>query len=154
MGCLAQGIGNRAPACTETETIEFKILTRSHTAGSPPASCEEMTNIALSLPQPVGLRPHQRFRLVGVGRSNFCDPEDGPLSRLFLPNQTALSVRSLLSSPKKTDWLLQGSSGLRRSLSPARPRRGHLQQRSCRPALYQACPPPSFAQQKRARGPS
>src|SRR5712692_6101700 len=41
----------------------------------------------------------------------------GPLSRLFLPNHTALSVRSLLSSPKKTDWLLHGSTGLRRPLS-------------------------------------
>jgi len=60
------------------KTSEFKILTRSHTAGSPPASCEELTNIALSLLQRVGLRPHQRFRLVGVGLSNFCDPEDGP----------------------------------------------------------------------------
>src|SRR5467141_727002 len=44
-----------------------------------------------------GLRPHQRFRLVGVALSNFCDPEMGPLSRLFLPNHAALSVRSLLS---------------------------------------------------------
>src|SRR5467141_1876282 len=31
------------------KTSEFKILTRSHTPGSPPASCEELTNIALSL---------------------------------------------------------------------------------------------------------
>src|SRR5260370_31413170 len=76
----------------------------------------------------------------------------GPLSRLFLPNHTALSVRSLLSSPKNTDWLLHGSSGLRRPLSPARPRREHPQQRTCRQALYQPCPPPSFAQEKRARG--
>src|SRR5260370_7552193 len=60
------------------KTSEFKILTRSHTPGSPPASCEELTNVALSLLQRVGLRPHQRFRLVGVGLSNFCDPEHGP----------------------------------------------------------------------------
>jgi DNA polymerase-4 len=26
---------------------EFKILTRSHTPGSPPSSCEELTNVAL-----------------------------------------------------------------------------------------------------------
>jgi DNA polymerase IV len=58
------------------KTNEFKILTRSHTPGSPPASCEELTNIALSLLERVGLGPHQRFRLVGVGLSNFCDPED------------------------------------------------------------------------------
>jgi DNA polymerase IV len=55
------------------KTSEFKILTRSHTPGSPPASCGELTNVALSLLQRVGLSPHQR---VGVGLSNFCDPED------------------------------------------------------------------------------
>src|SRR6266849_3108808 len=58
------------------KTSEFKILTRSHTAGSPPASCEELTNIVLSLRERVDLGPQQRFRLVGVGLSNFCDPED------------------------------------------------------------------------------
>jgi DNA polymerase-4 len=58
------------------KTSEFKILTRSHTLGSPPASCEELTNVALSLLERVGLSPHQRFRLVGVGLSNFCDPEN------------------------------------------------------------------------------
>ena len=66
------------------KTSEFKILTRSHTPGSPPASCEELTSIALSLRERVGLSPHQRFRLVGVGLSNFCDPEDAPAqSALF-----------------------------------------------------------------------
>src|SRR5438046_640653 len=58
------------------KTSEFKILTRSHTPGSPPSSCEELTNVALSLLKRVGLSPHQRFRLVGVGLSNFCDPEN------------------------------------------------------------------------------
>ena len=58
------------------KTSEFKILTRSDTPGFPPASCEELTNIALSLLERVGLSPRQRFRLVGVGLSNFCDPED------------------------------------------------------------------------------
>jgi DNA polymerase IV len=58
------------------KTSEFKILTRSHTPGSPPSSCEELTNIALSLRERVGLSPQQRFRLVGVGLSNFCDSED------------------------------------------------------------------------------
>jgi DNA polymerase-4 len=55
------------------KTSDFKILTRSHTPGSPPASCEELTNIALSLLQRVGLNPQQRFRLVGVGLSNFME---------------------------------------------------------------------------------
>jgi DNA polymerase-4 len=58
------------------KTSEFKILTRSHTPGSPPASCEELTTIALSLRDRVGLDPGQRFRLVGVGLSNFRDPGD------------------------------------------------------------------------------
>jgi DNA polymerase-4 len=57
------------------KTSEFKILTRSHTPGFPPASCEELTNIALSLRR-VGLSSRQRFRLVGVGLSNFHDSAD------------------------------------------------------------------------------
>jgi DNA polymerase IV len=58
------------------KTSEFKILTRSHTLSSPPASCEELTNIALALRERVGLGPQQRFRLVGVGLSNFREPDD------------------------------------------------------------------------------
>ncbi len=58
------------------KTSDFKILTRSYTPGSPPSSCEELTSIALALRGRVGLSPHQRFRLVGVGLSNFYDPED------------------------------------------------------------------------------
>lgn len=58
------------------KTSEFKILTRSHTPSSPPSSCEDLTSIALSLRERVGLNPQQRFRLVGVGLSNFRDPKD------------------------------------------------------------------------------
>ncbi len=58
------------------KTSEFKILTRSHTPYSPPVSSEELTTIALSLRDRVGLTPEQRFRLVGVGLSNFRDPDD------------------------------------------------------------------------------
>ena len=58
------------------KTNDFKILTRSHTPPSPPSSCEELTSIALSLRNRVGLNPRQRFRLVGVGLSNFRDDED------------------------------------------------------------------------------
>jgi DNA polymerase-4 len=66
------------------KTSEFKILTRSHTPSSPPSSCEELTTIALSLRDRVGLTPKQRFRLVGVGLSNFRDPEDpSPQPALF-----------------------------------------------------------------------
>jgi DNA polymerase IV len=57
------------------KTSDFKILTRSHTPPRPPASCDELTNIALSLRDRVRLNPRQRFRLVGVGLSNFRDAE-------------------------------------------------------------------------------
>jgi DNA polymerase-4 len=55
------------------KTREFKILTRSHTADNPPSSCDELTDIALKLRDRVDLGPQQRFRLVGVGLSNFQD---------------------------------------------------------------------------------
>lgn len=58
------------------KTSDFKILTRSHTPSSPLSSCEELTAIALSLRERVGLTPGQRFRLVGVILSNFRDPEN------------------------------------------------------------------------------
>jgi DNA polymerase-4 len=58
------------------KTSEFKILTRSHTPHAPPSSCEELTSIALSLRERIALGPKQRFRLVGVGLSNFHDPDD------------------------------------------------------------------------------
>jgi hypothetical protein len=41
-----------------------------------PSSGEELTSIALSLRERIAPSPKQRFRLVGVGLSNFCDPED------------------------------------------------------------------------------
>lgn len=57
------------------KTSDFKILTRSHTPQSPPCSCEELTSIALELRSRVDATPEQRFRLVGVGLSNFREPE-------------------------------------------------------------------------------
>jgi len=56
------------------KTAEFNILTRSHTSRSSPSSCEELTTIALELRDRVDLGQQQRFRLVGVGLSNFRDP--------------------------------------------------------------------------------
>jgi DNA polymerase-4 len=58
------------------KTSEFKILTRSHTPCLPPSSCQELTDIALGLRDRVHLGPAQLFRLVGVGLSNFGEPED------------------------------------------------------------------------------
>jgi DNA polymerase IV len=57
------------------KTSEFNIITRSYTPPSPPASCEEFTAIALWLRERVAVDPEQRFRLVGVGLSNFIAPE-------------------------------------------------------------------------------
>ncbi len=56
------------------KTAGFNILTRSHTPSTPPASCEELTSVALALRDNVRLAQSQRFRLVGVGLSNFRDP--------------------------------------------------------------------------------
>jgi DNA polymerase-4 len=53
------------------KTSEFKILTRSCTPSFPPSSCEELTEIALKLRERVDLDPRRRYRLVGVGLSNF-----------------------------------------------------------------------------------
>jgi DNA polymerase-4 len=63
------------------KTSDFNILTRSHTPVVPPSSCEELTTIALSLRERVNASPQQRYRLVGVGLSNFREPhspEDNP----------------------------------------------------------------------------
>lgn len=63
------------------KTSDFNILTRSHTPLVPPASCAELTTIALSLRERIDLGPDRRFRLVGVGLSNFreIDQQQAPL---------------------------------------------------------------------------
>ena len=58
------------------KTKEFKILTRSLTPPAPPASCEELIEIALSLRNRVNLASTQLYRLVGVGLSNFDRAEE------------------------------------------------------------------------------
>jgi DNA polymerase IV len=58
------------------KTSEFNILTRSHTPGSPPSSYEELTDIALKLRERVDLGPRQRYRLVGIGLSNFREAQE------------------------------------------------------------------------------
>ena len=65
------------------KTAEFQTLTRSQTPLSSPASCEELTLIALSLLERVRLNTTQRFRLVGVGLGNFHDPEVQSEQSLF-----------------------------------------------------------------------
>jgi DNA polymerase-4 len=58
------------------KTAQFRILTRSLTPDAPPASEEELRDIALALCQRVQLPPDTRYRLVGVGLSGFRDRED------------------------------------------------------------------------------
>ncbi len=66
------------------KTKGFKILTRSHTGSAPPSSCDELIEIALKLRERVTLGPNQRYRLVGIGLSNFREPEQiGPQPALF-----------------------------------------------------------------------
>jgi DNA polymerase IV len=60
------------------KTSDFHILTRSHTPLTPPSSYEELAAIALALRERVQLSPQQRFRLVGVGLSNFRESEEPP----------------------------------------------------------------------------
>jgi DNA polymerase-4 len=60
------------------KTSDFSILTRSHTPLTPPASLEELATIALALRERVQLSLQQRFRLVGVGLSNFRESEEPP----------------------------------------------------------------------------
>jgi DNA polymerase IV len=77
--------GNERAAKTvvlKLKTKEFNSLTRSLTLLAPPASCEELTGIALALRERVEMGPKQLFRLVGVGLSNFQAAED-PASPLF-----------------------------------------------------------------------
>jgi DNA polymerase-4 len=60
------------------KTSDFHILTRSHTPLLPPSSLEELATIALGLRERVQLSLQQRFRLVGVGLSNFRENEEAP----------------------------------------------------------------------------
>jgi DNA polymerase IV len=65
------------------KTSDFRILTRSLTPPAPPATCDELAGIALSLRNRVNLGTRQLYRLVGVGLSNFYDPEDEMQAELF-----------------------------------------------------------------------
>ncbi|MCB1560136.1 MAG: DNA polymerase IV, partial [Xanthomonadales bacterium] len=58
------------------KTRDFRILTRSHTPPTPPASATELIDIALRLRERVELPSSTRYRLVGVGLDNFTDADD------------------------------------------------------------------------------
>lgn len=56
------------------KTGDFRVLTRSHTPPEPPAGAEALAAMALDLCRRVDLPPETRYRLAGVGLSNFRDP--------------------------------------------------------------------------------
>ena len=58
------------------KTGDFRLLTRSLTPSMPPASVERFTAYALELRERVDLPPRTRYRLVGVGLSNFVERDD------------------------------------------------------------------------------
>jgi hypothetical protein len=68
------------------KTKEFKILTRSYTPDHPPASCDELTKIALKLRDRVDLSPQQRYRLVVLKLKT---KEFKILTRSYTPDQSA-----------------------------------------------------------------
>ncbi|MFU1906300.1 DNA polymerase IV [Bordetella avium] len=61
-------------AVLKLKTDRFRLLTRSLTLSQPPSSAEELAAIARRLCARVDLPAHTRYRLAGVGMSNFTDP--------------------------------------------------------------------------------
>jgi DNA polymerase IV len=57
------------------KTSGFQTITRSLTPDFPPSSCQGLAEMALLLRERVDLGPQQRFRLVGVGLTNFRESE-------------------------------------------------------------------------------
>ena len=58
------------------KTAQFRILTRSHTPDTLPASLEQFVEIALMLRDRVELPSQTRYRLVGVGLGGFRDRDE------------------------------------------------------------------------------
>lgn len=62
------------------KTADFQLLTRSHTADSPPDSADSLIDCALRLRERVDLPPSTLFRLVGVGLAGGRDA-DAPVQK-------------------------------------------------------------------------
>lgn len=67
------------------KTAEFRVLTRSLTLVLPLASAAELTATAERLRARVELPAHTRYRLAGVGLTNFSDDRSLPQPSLFPP---------------------------------------------------------------------
>jgi DNA polymerase-4 len=76
-GARKRGIGRTITLKLKTD--RFRLLTRSHTLTGTPASAQALGAMARQLCGRVELPPTTRYRLVGVGMSNF--PEVGELAR-------------------------------------------------------------------------
>ena len=63
------------------KTREFRLLTRTLTPAQPPHDLDELVRLALDLRARVDLPPQTRYRLVGVGLSNFSDAASGELAQ-------------------------------------------------------------------------
>ncbi|MGA7159186.1 MAG: DNA polymerase IV [Acidobacteriaceae bacterium] len=73
------------------KTKEFQTLTRSLTPETMPTTAEDLITEALNLRDRVDLAPTQLFRLVGVGLSNFNEPdESAPTTKPTHTNPTPL----------------------------------------------------------------
>ncbi len=59
------------------KTSDFRLLTRSHTPPQPPSSADEFAALSRALLTRVDLPPATRYRLVGIGLSNFQLREQG-----------------------------------------------------------------------------
>ena len=64
-------------------TPDFTTLTRRKTPELPPQSGDDLARIAVDLLGKFPFAPTARFRLAGVGVSNFSDEEDGREPLLF-----------------------------------------------------------------------
>jgi DNA polymerase-4 len=58
------------------KTDRFRILTRSHTQPQPVASPQELVELALAMRERVTLPPYTRYRLAGIGLSNFAGEDE------------------------------------------------------------------------------
>jgi DNA polymerase-4 len=72
------------------KTAQFRILTRSLTPDVPPDGCETFIAIALALLDRVALPPETRYRLVGVGLSNFRDVDETVPQPGLFPTEPAV----------------------------------------------------------------
>jgi DNA polymerase IV len=79
-----KGVAGRT-VVLKLKTDRFRILTRSHTQPQPVSSPDELAELVLAMRERVALPAYTRYRLAGVGLSNFAeDGEAGRQADLFV----------------------------------------------------------------------